>query len=1208
MLHVLGTQGRAMVLLWRIAEDWPVEFVTENISRLGYTAEDFISQRVSWPGITHPDDGPRLEAEIADNLARGVDEFAQSYRLVTRAGEIRWMENSTIVIRDDDGKPAYLQGVVLDVTDRKRTEETLRKRNALLVALNDYSLSLASIPTSEDIFSSVADKLKQATDAVVAAISIYDKAASDLVVRYMTLSGAENSKLARTLGHGIVGMHFKVTPEMYECIMSEVVGTMCTLSELSFGVIPDPLSRVIERLFGIGWFTSLALQYKGKLIGTAIIAGREGAPRFDREELRAFAGVTANALGRWMAERSLGESETRWQFALEGAGDGVWDWNTQTNYAFFSRQWKAMLGYEDHEIGTDPEEWRSRLHPDDKERCYADLERHYRGEMPVYQNEYRMLCKDGTYKWIFARGKVIEWADNGSPLRVIGVHTDVTEQKRVVEALQESNALLQGLFNHMTSNAAIYEVRNGGATGRDYVVKDFNRAALRLEGKGKDEVIGKSLFDLRPKVDQSGLISVFKQVWDTGEATYYPAGVGQDGEFSNWYENSVFKLPTGEIVTIYDDVTDQRRAEEALRENESKFRSITEQITDVIFMTDNEGRITYISPAASQIFGASPEEIIGSFFMDSLSESAIPLARSAFESDLRFGRRQEGIILQMKRKDGSLFTGELRANVFYVEDVVSGTLGVIRDVTERQRAETVLRESEEKLRAFVDSSADMIYLKDENFRHLIANPPLCAFFGLEESAVLGKTDFEVMPEDAARECRLSDSRALDLRTTAIQEERVGACFFETVKFPVPLGGERWGVGGIIRDITERKQAEAALQESHRRLEQALIELQRTQEQLVQQERLAAVGQLAAGIAHDFNNILAVIALYTELMARTPDLPSQFHERLNVIAEQCGRAAALVQQILDFSCQAVLKRYPLSLGLFLREVVELLQRTMPESIRIELSCDLQNDNTIHADPERIQQALVNLALNARDAMPEGGTLRIALSEVSGREGVTCVNCGPVTTGEWIQIAVADTGPGIPPDVLPHLFEPFFTTRAPLGHGLGLAQVYGIVKQHEGHIAVETHHGQGATFKLYFPALPEPHLEVEVAPSGLVVGNKQTLLIVEDDAVTRAALVDVLEELNYNVLEAAGTREALLLFEEHLGAVDLVLSDWGMPNLDGLKLAQALNAYDPPIKVVMLTRQPLSSVSKGVVSENVVGWLQKPFDLEHLSEVITRALGL
>ncbi len=705
MLHVLGTQSRAMVLLWRIAEDWPVEFVTENVSQLGYTAEDFTSRRVSWLGITHPDDISQLEAEIADNLAQGVDEFTQSYRLFTRSGEVRWMEDSTVVIRDGDGKPAYLQGVVLDVTDRKKAEETYRKKNNLLVALNDYSLSLASIPTSEDIFSSVADKLKQATDAVVAAISIYDEVTSDLVVRYLTLSGAENSKLARTLGHGIVGMHFKVTPEMYECIMSEVVGTMCTLSELSFGVLPDPLSRIIERLFGIGWFTSLALQYKGKLIGTAIIAGREGAPRFDREELRAFAGVTANALGRWIAERSLGESETRWQFALEGAGDGVWDWNAQTNEAFFSRQWKAMLGYEDHEIGTDPEEWRSRLHPDDKERCYADLERHYKGETPVCQNEYRMLCKDGTYKWIFARGKVIEWTDNGSPLRVIGVHTDVTEQKRMVEVL---------------------------------------------------------------------------------------------------------------------------------RENELKFRSITEQITDVIFMTDSAGHITYTSPAASRVFGFSPDEMTGALFMDFLSESAVPIALPAFEFAIRSGEKQEAIILQMKRKDGSIFTGELAASVFRANDVVSGTLGVIRDVTERQRAETVLRASEEKLRAFVDSSADMIYLKDENFRHLIANPLLCAFFGLEESAVLGKTDFEVMPEDAARECRLSDSRALDLRTTAIQEERVGARFFETVKFPVPLGGERWGVGGIIRDITERKQAEAALQESHRRLEQALAELQRAQEQLVQQ--------------------------------------------------------------------------------------------------------------------------------------------------------------------------------------------------------------------------------------------------------------------------------------------------------------------------------------------------------------------------------------
>ena len=218
--------------------------------------------------------------------------------------------------------------------------------------------------------------------------------------------------------------------------------------------------------------------------------------------------------------------------------------------------------------------------------------------------------------------------------------------------------------------------------------------------------------------------------------------------------------------------------------------------------------------------------------------------------------------------------------------------------------------------------------------------------------------------------------------------------------------------------------------------------------MVHQERLAAVGQLAAGIAHDFNNILASIALYSQMSLRTAELPPRVRQRLEVIAQQTVHAADLVQQILDFSRRAVLERQPVALDSFMKEVIKLLQRTLPESIQVDLALE-PGEYVINADLTRIQQTIVNLALNARDAMPNGGQLHIALSSSSGQD-IQCVDCGPVLGGEWVQVAVTDTGTGIAPDVLPRVFEPFFTTRAPLGHGLGLSQVYGIVKQHEGHI--------------------------------------------------------------------------------------------------------------------------------------------------------------
>ncbi|MDY0019316.1 MAG: response regulator [Anaerolineae bacterium] len=369
--------------------------------------------------------------------------------------------------------------------------------------------------------------------------------------------------------------------------------------------------------------------------------------------------------------------------------------------------------------------------------------------------------------------------------------------------------------------------------------------------------------------------------------------------------------------------------------------------------------------------------------------------------------------------------------------------------------------------------------------------------------------------------------------------------------------------------------------------------------------MAAVGQLAAGIAHDFNNILAGIVLYAQISQRMPGLPQQLPERLKSIEEQAHHGAELVQQILDFGRRALLERKSLALAPFLEDLSELLRRTLPETIHLELTCNTE-DATIRADPNRVQQALVNLALNARDAMPQGGDLHITLSHVPEEALLNCALCGPITDGQWVEIAVADTGTGIPTDVLPHIFEPFFTTRAPLGHGLGLAQVYGIVSQHNGHIAVETQVGVGTTFQLYWPALPTAEIAHKDLPSAITQGNGETLLVVVDDKTIRAALVDVLTTLAYSVIEAANGQEALTILQEQQDKIALVLSDWGMPDMGGLAFTQEMQARHLKTPIVMFTGHPLSEEAKAAMPSGVVGWVQKPITLEALSTAVARAL--
>lgn len=401
----------------------------------------------------------------------------------------------------------------------------------------------------------------------------------------------------------------------------------------------------------------------------------------------------------------------------------------------------------------------------------------------------------------------------------------------------------------------------------------------------------------------------------------------------------------------------------------------------------------------------------------------------------------------------------------------------------------------------------------------------------------------------------------------------------------------------------RLRTEYQLRESHQQVSDTLTQLTNAQEQLVQHERLAAVGQLSAGIAHDFNNILASILLYTEIVQRSADLPPQIQERLNVVVQQTQRGADLVQQILDFGRRAVIDLQPLNLMPFLKEIVKLMRRTFPENIHISLQGG-PSAYTINADLTRLQQVIMNLSLNARNAMPDGGNLSITISRQEGSFPCTC--CGQTPMQEWVCIAIADTGVGIPADVQPHIFEPFYTTRAPLGSGLGLAQVHGIVQQHKGHVAFTTEMGQGTTFMTYWPALPmATAVSIPNPTTPLNPGVGQTILIVEDDPAVQTVLLDVLHSLNYQPLVASNGQQALQLLATTQN-IALILSDQIMPIMGGIELATTLQTCTAAPPLIIMSGHPLTQHSHNGNLPNVIAWLSKPLNLDILAETIASAL--
>jgi len=511
----------------------------------------------------------------------------------------------------------------------------------------------------------------------------------------------------------------------------------------------------------------------------------------------------------------------------------------------------------------------------------------------------------------------------------------------------------------------------------------------------------------------------------------------------------------------------------------------------------------------------------------------------------------------------------------------------VLDLSKQREAEAELR----KLSQAVWQSPVSVVITDPSGTIEYVNPKFTEVTGYQADEAIGQNP------SILKSGKLTDNHYEKLWNTILSgktwrgefhnRKKNGELFWESASIsPVKdADGNITHFVAVKEDITQRKQLEAEIR---------------------QQERLAAVGQLAAGIAHDFNNIMAVISLYAQLLQQTAVLQPKDKGRLDIISEQARRATALIEQILDFSRQSILERKPLNLLPFAKELVKLLERTLPENITLSVTHG-DGPYTVHADPARMQQMMMNLCLNARDAMPAGGQLQISLGRY--RQGEHAIRPLPdLTPGHWILLKVSDTGEGIPADHLPRIFEPFFTTKERgEGSGLGLAQVYGIVKQHEGAISVNSQPKKGSTFSIFLPALPDSTVEMSpLMGSELKKGQGECILLVEDDAFARDALSDSLQMLNYKVVTAVNGKEALLYLDAQPDDVQLILSDVMMPEMGGVALLKALEEKGSDIPVIMTSGYMLTNDLQDIRDRDLIYWLAKPAELESLAEVVAQAI--
>jgi PAS domain S-box-containing protein len=768
---------------------------------------------------------------------------------------------------------------------------------------------------------------------------------------------------------------------------------------------------------------------------------------------------------------------------------------------------------------------------------------------------------------------------------------DLARRQRAQEALHKSEQRFRILTQHLSH--VIYE------RDRDGKLVYISAAAERLTGYSTEELIANQekiipQFILGDAQIEGG--KAFRErVLSNGRYRKIGSEMEcrtKDGE-SMWLYNHAFPFydSDGAVAGFYgilEQITERKQVEHALHESEKMYRLLADNSLDCIWMMDLNLELSYVNPAILPMLGYTPEEVIGTSLSQHCSPEEMARMAGMMAEALQSEDPVDGLLFEtgLFHKNGKEIAVEIASNPLLDDGNLVGIQGTFRDITERKRVESErarllvrIQEQVQQVQQIVATVPEGVLLLDAECQVLLANPAAERDLAVLASVGVGDT-LTCLGDRPLAELLNSPPEALWHQVEA------GSQSFEVIARPFEETAEPQGWVLVIRDVTESREV---------------------QQRILQQGRLAAVGEMAAGIAHDFNNIMAVIVLYTQMSLRMPDLLPVLKERMEVIWRQANAATDLIQQILDFGRRAVLDQRPMDLAPLLEEQVTLLRRTLPENISIDLACEREG-LSVNADPTRIQQVVMNLAINARDAMPEGGELRFTLASITGADGGKCGTCGQAMEGEWVLLSVTDTGTGIAPDALAHLFEPFFTTKeVGKGTGLGMAQVYGIVMQHKGHIDVVTQLKEGTTLNIYLPALPESQPEAPAAlTEDLVPGRGESILVVEDDAALREALVDTLELLDFRVLEAANGREALSILEGSVEEVAVVLSDLIMPQMGGKALFHAIRERGLGVPMVLLSGHPLEHELKDLREQGLAGWALKPPSMEELSQLLARAL--
>ena len=901
--------------------------------------------------------------------------------------------------------------------------------------------------------------------------------------------------------------------------------------------------------------------------------------RLGTEEPPTFTGFVRDITEYKRAEEVIRASEEKFRQLATNITEVFWICSPDLQKMHYvSPAYELIWGRSAESLYANPQNFAEAIFPEDRENVFKDFTDTVAGKSDR-GIDYRMMRPDGEMRWIHAQGYPV-LDDTGKVIRVTGIATDITERKRTEQALQVSETRYRTLFEANPFPMWVYDLAT-------LSFLEINDAAIAHYGYSREEFLSMTIADIRPPADRSRLL---ENVAQAAESILHEAGVWKHQK----KDGSIIDVEIRSHLFDYDgrnsrlvlahDISEVKQIEIELRESNEKFQQLADNITDAFWIRSPDAReLHYISPAFDRIWGRSSESLYEN--PEEWTEFILPVDRervlSAF-ADLTGESRSLDIEYRIVRPDGQIRWVRVRG--FQVRDTSDKLIrltGIVTDITESHRVTEELRESERRYSIMMQNLELVSMMLDKDARITYCNDYLLRLSGWERKDLIGRDWFEVfIPPDMVPEMRGVISALLADQPVAWHHEneimtRSGERRLIRWNNSVlrSASGEAIGTASIGEDITERKRLES---------------------KLFQSQKMETVGKLAGGVAHEFNSILTAIIGQSELLVSGLSLTSPLIKNATEIRKSAGRAATLTQQLLAFGRKQLLEPETFDLNQIISSLKSMFQHLLGGAVQVRIVLATQ-PLMVRADAEQIEQVILNLALNAREAMPGGGKLTLETGNVTLDAG-TVGGYAELKPGNYVMLGMTDTGMGMTPEIQASLFEPFFTTkRVGQGTGLGLAASFGIIKQSGGHISVYSELDHGTTFKVY---LPEVASLVEAGPqlnhsTGLPSGT-EIILLVEDDSGLREMVAELLRRLGYIVLVADSGLDALNIMEQQgEESIDLLFTDVVMPNMNGKELSDRILASHPKIKTLFTSAYTENAIAHQGILDPGVTLLQKPF---------------